>query len=756
MILSKKYKGLNYNKTVTVGEHIVQMPSICEEVSDILFFNESEENAFWDREKILKEQYDDRWLKFLPNQTKIYQDASLLDEDGYYYTLNKEDSDYVIRVYEREIKRRTEGIFVRIGNDIVWFSGDYWFVLMWCKTKRPDKKSDYFDYREFQRDFFYLIWYVNISPHILGLFISKPKKTGITNLMWLYYLNKATMTKNINLGSMNIDLDKSSKTFRDHFMYAYNGLPNALKPEYKRKLETEGVITFGKRYSGAKGRKKALSDSEDELNTTVMSVPTMPHAFDVDVFTDIWYDEAPKLKTDFGIIYRSNSAGTSIQDYIVGKIWVTSYTPDEDSVSFLSAKELFYQSELKTVKPSSNGQTESKLICHHIPAYRSWGTSFDKFGKCNERDAQEKIQFGRDQLKDRPRELLSLTRMYANTKREAWSIGGEGSAFDNIRLGELYIDVEEEERDSPQPIYQSGKLIWNNPYWEVGLKNKRPRGQFCPVKFVPLTQAELDKGEKGRLRIYQPIPTDHQNMALRYGRDEYGCLLSPPKFLYTTGADPTSQAAASEVIQGSKNAFYTMSRSDLSIDARFGKIITGVINLEYVYRPEIANEAYEDLVKQIIWTGSLSGIEANVPTMATMLMEEGLGHFMLVKDKSGVPMIWERWMGLPQEKDKQYHLLRTTGNQDHKTMIEYFMMLAKNFLYEPDEGSKDYGRTVKTLRLLEQCMKLTPLDTKLFDCFMGFGYCLYTNDIYTNILMKPETDIFNDNNVAAVLRALVA
>lgn len=754
MITSKIYKELEYSETVTVGEHCIKMPELPEDPKEIFFLNEKSEDAFWDRNKALKD-YPDLWFKFIPGEdgTKIWQDATLFDEEGYATHLNKADTAIIIDTYEIEMKRRTEGVHVRIKNKIVWFTGDYWFVLMWCKTKRPDKRGEYFDHREFQQEFFYIIHHVNASDVIWGCDFSKAKKTGITNLMWLYYLNKATMSKNLNLGCMNIDQDKAAKTFRDHFLYAYNGLPLALKPQWKRKSEVEGVITFAKRTTAAKSVKR---NPDDELNTTVMCVPTVMHAFDVDVFTDIWYDEGPKYKSDFGVIYRSNSAGASVQDYMVGKIWVTSYTPDEDSVSFLAAKSLFYDSELKTIKDNSNGQTISKLICYHIPAYRSWGTSFDKYGKCNEKEAADKIQLQRDLLKDKPRELLSATRMYANTKREAWSIGGEGSAFDNIRLGGLYIDVEEEERDTPAGLYIPGDFQWVNAYWEVGLKNKRPTGQFCDVKFVPLTGEQLTRGEKGKVRMFRDIPKEHRNLALKYGRDEYNCLNAPPRFLYHTGGDPASQAAASEVIQGSKNAFYTMSRPDDRMDSQFGKIVTGVIHFEYVARPELANEAYEDLVKQIIYTGSLNAIEANVPDMATKLMQEGLGKFMLVKNRDGVPCIWERWMGLPDEPGKEYSLLRTTGNADHKNMIEYFMTLAKNYFYKPEEGAKDYGATIKSLRLLDKCMKLTPLDTKLFDEFMGWGYCLYSIDIYGAILMKPDDRLYNDINIQTVLRALAS
>ena len=325
---------------VSIGEHKFKIPDPAAK-SDILFYDDKD--PYWNRDRVL-EDYRDIWFSFVPGKTgtKLYQDATLYNKDDVLVSLNKEDSDWIMMAYEREWKRRTYGVHFKNGKDkIEWLTGDHWFTLMWAKTKRPDKVSDYFDFRYFQAEYFYLIWYVNNHPDHEGLFISKPKKTGITNLHWIYYLNKSTMTKNINVGNMNIDQQKGAKTFRDHFMYAFNGLPMALQPSVKSKSETDGLIVFGERTTNS-GRRMKKPHSDQELGTSVMCVPTMINAFDVDVFSDQWYDEPPKYKSDFGEVYRSNAGATSIQSFTVGKKWLTSYTPEGEAPSFISAKDLEY------------------------------------------------------------------------------------------------------------------------------------------------------------------------------------------------------------------------------------------------------------------------------------------------------------------------------------------------------------------------------------------------------------------------------
>lgn len=745
-----RYKNLTYKTVYTVGEHKIQMPPLPDDPNEVYFINEEPENAYWDRDKVLK-GYSDVWSKFVPYYTKVNQDASILDERGAYASLNHEDTEYLFATYEKEMNRRRNGVFMRVENEIMWVTGDMWFVLMWCKTKRPDKKGDYFDFRVFQLEFFYLIYHTDISEHILGLFISKPKKTGITNLVWLTFLNRITMTKNINLGNMNIDQDKGAKTFRDHFLYSFNGLPPAFKAQVKTKSEADGKITFGKSGGSKKGN-ASFNEYEDELGSSVLCVPAVSHAFDVDVFTILWYDEPPKYKSDFGEIYRSNSAGTSIQDYIVGKIYLTSYTPEDSGPSFMSSKQLFYDSELRTIKPGFT-QTKSRLICYHIPAYKSWATSFDKYGRCNEKEAMAKIQAQRDAIKDKPKELQALIRQYANDKDEAWAVGGKGSVFDPMRIIELSKNLEARQRESPENLYTAGNLKWSNELWNINPKLRR-RGEFCSVYFEPLTEAELLREDEYTLREYHPLPVDQRNMALRFGRDEAGNLLPPPVFLNTLGADPTSHAEASEVIEGSTNSYWVMNRYNEALDMAKQKVASKIFMYEYYARPESPDDSFDDLLKLIIYTGALSAVESNASTFATNLMSEGLGNYMLVNDLNGIPTIWKRWMGMTREPEKKFHLLKTVASGEKKKTLEEFVRLWKAYIRKPFPGGKDYGATIESERIFNDLGNLDIKEsTRKFDTFMGSGWCLWCDEIYSNILMYEDENKPTLNEIGALLRA---
>lgn len=746
--------GSDYRKAKQVGEHIILMPDYSKWSNDeILFINEKD--AFWRRDLLLKE-YKKIWFDFIPYKTQINKDATLYDNDGLLISLNNEDTKWFLTILEREMRRRRDGVLMKNGDEIVWLTGDHYFTLMWCKTKRPDKKGDWFDYREFQSDFFYLINHTNITEWVKFLFLSKAKKTGITNLMWLYYLNKYTRTKNINGSNMNIDQDKGAKTFRDHFLYAYNGLPMIFKPQWKSKSEIDGIIVFGKRYSNSSKSKLIYNDAEDELNTTVMCVPTMPHALDVDVFEDSWYDESPKVKGDFGEIYRSNSSSTAIQDFNVGKSWFTSYTPEESGESFMFCRDLFFGSELQTVMPDSNGKTKSGGICHHIPAFVSWSTSFDKYGKCNEVDALRKIQEGRDRLKGNARELAGEVRKYANTKKEAWTTAGAGSVFDNIRLGDLLSDVEKEQRDDLNGGFKEFDLLWSRDEWNI-LRNRRRKGEFSTLKFVPVSEDKKEKGIHGKYRQYFDFYYGYENLALKQGRDEIGNLLAPPEYSGVLGVDPTQYAAGNEVLEGSKNSAFFINMPKESVNSYSRAVVSKVFVFEYYERPELPEEAFEDILKLILFTGALVICEGNAPYVATRLMEEGLGNYMLIKDENGIITTWERWMGMSDESAKKYQLIRTTSNsQTNKGILEDIVRSIKSYIDKPREGTgeKDYGRTIKSERFLKQCMDFDATDTRKADTVMSGGYALLGMEVYLGMLMDMKEDYYSGASFNFVMNAL--
>jgi hypothetical protein len=745
------------SKIIRVGEHHITIPQPLSK-ADVLFYDEKPDRAFWRRDDVIK-QFRKIWFDFIPYHTQINKSATLYDQDGILTSLSEDDTNYIIDTFKQEIDRRRNGVFMKNHKEIVWITGDHYFALMYGRMQRHDGMGSYADFREFQAEFFYLIHHVWSQPHILGLIMSKAKKTGITNMLWLYYLNRSTLNQNRNYGYMNIEQGQAAKTFRDYFLYAYNSIIPAMRPAIKQKSEADGTITFGNGFRNSKKAQMMAYDSSDELNSSVFCVPTKDKAFDVAVMSDIAFDEPTKYKQSFENIWSTNKESVKIQSKFNGRAWAFNYTTGDDTDSFRETREIFMASKLKTILPTSQNQTKSGLIAHHIPAIKSWEGAFDVHGRCNEVKAMQENLFEREKVRGDKRKLQAIKRQYANDEKEAWASAGAGSTFDNIRLGDLLSDLEADERDDIETPYQEGRLVWSNSLWETGTIKKRPTGQFCTVNFVPLTQDEKDRGDVGRLRIYYDIPKVHQNIALKQGRDEWGNLIAP-MFKYYGGADPTNYAAGHEVLEGSKNAYQIWSIPDESQNTLNKKIVTNVLCMEYFDRQEMPTDAYEDLVKLMVYTGAIMAVEANVPYSATKLMEEGFGHFMIVKynesSTNSYYTPWKRHMGMAHEMEKKYQLLRRSVNATGNDILESFIRYIKTYFQEPAPGDRDYGKTFKSARAINQLMNFEAENTKIYDLAMCMGWSFFAYEMWYNSLQHEYDEYQDPNNIAAVLRAFAS
>lgn len=757
--------GLNYKQHILVGEHLIHLPDLPKDRNEILFIDNKPEEAYWniaDSEgKIIgtrRTPYNKLFTEFIPYKTKIDCSHTKYDDNtGELLQLSSDDTKIILNIYKDEKYKRTNGVFIRNGNDIEYLTRSHWFTLQHCKMFGNSKNDGYGFFYKYQRDVFYLLKYM-WQDWCLGLDISKAKKTGITQIIdGGYCLDMGTSMSQWMIGFMSrneqVAIDNNMKLF----LHAFDNLPLALRPKVGYKAPKGGNIEF----TELSKSNSTKSNNDEVLNTRVFCVPTAEHSFDshfmnilrMDEFPKYWQDSKKKPKD----ILNGNKAGAKDQDFFRGRCILSSYPPEVDDIGSEQAGEVFRESKLSTMK---HGKTESELICYHIPAYKSLKSCIGISGDCDEGKAMEILNNNRERLKKDKKALLAEIRQNPNTEEEAFGSNTGGSVFDMPRLTEIGRHIENERKGSPRTPYMEGRLEWINWKWELGLKNKRPKGEFCDVKFIPLTDEEMERGEEGRVRIYRDLPTHLKNSVLRNGRDEYGCIIPPAIHKYIYGADPTSHAAASEVIEGSKNSYTIFSRRDEQMDAIMRGVASGGFDMQYFFRPELPDEAYEDFIKMVIYTGALGIVEANMPEFATRMIAEGLGRFLIVKDKDGNKCIWSRWMGLAHEPDKQYHLIRTTGNSpDSKLILESFVRLFIAYIQRPADGEKDYGINIKEDRLIEQMKKITKVwetggSTKLFDIFMSAGYALYADDIYSGLLVEGQSDPYSGASFAAVMAAL--
>jgi hypothetical protein len=535
----------------------------------------------------------------------------------------------------------------------------------------------------------------------------------------------------------------SDAALETNFMYIYHalmGLPMALQPMVANLPKASGEISFGSKiYRGNNKKQAALSqiDQDTALNSKIKTLPTKIKAFDAPVVFRAVIDEPTKIYSDSKIsvrqLFDTTLATIKFGQKINGKLYLACYVSEENDAGVVDCRTIFFDSELKT--KGAGKRTKSELICHHVSALYSYIFLIDKFGVCDEIEANNIISEALLKSKGNPKTYQSMKRQNARNKKEAWEIGGSTSTFNPIPLIEQIETVTENTNNGIHNMI-AGRLIWNNAAWEMGKKDKRPKGHFTQVRFIPLTEDDIRDGIEPDFWIDKDFLTlGVANECLSRGTDAEGFLLPPRSFKNVGGADTVKWASG--VQEGSKLAYGTMSVYDPILDSTRRKISSKKIVSIYHGRPDNPHEGYEQLIKETIFFSKLQIVEANEPTFANMMLSEGLGYYMIFKDKKAPTfslLTFESWMQLGVD----FNFIHRTKNASHDTVLETIIRCAKDYLYV-GQDEPNYVELIHFVPLLQQFLEFDSEDTQKSDLVMMFGYMVLAHDYYISTILNKTS-----------------
>lgn len=705
-------------KIIQIGEHRIELPPYPTSKSEILFFEEK--MPYWRRQTDLPKLFFD-YNKY---HTAINRDLTLYDNDGVLISLSEEDTKLLQYYQTRELRRRTEGVWFKNGTDIIWMPGDYYFNLQWGPMLSLPQQ--YGDFRWFQNDVMILKSKVDTDPDDLGLYLAKAKKTGISQIMSGAYVNEATMIRGKNFGIMSKTFEQDAKPLNMALIFhIIERLPDILMPEERKRNEHEIIFGRSKNY-------KTLKTQTKPLNTRIFASKTKPTGFDGPVMHKVWLDEFPKYweaaKQSPELVFNKTQETVKKQQIINGKMYLTSYSPEDDNRGYREARKIYFESKLATRDKILN-RTKSNLICHTIGTLESAEGTFLPNGKTDQKKAFYFNEAERNAVKNDKSKYLAKQRQYPRNEDEAWGTSGMSTVFDTIRIGFQKSDLEAMHISGARP-YQEGRLIWANQMWELGKFDARPKGQFCPVFFEALTEDQISNNNEGRLHIFEmPAPEQRCLALLHKSKDENGKIKPLQTSINIGGIDPTDYANASTVNVGSKNAAYCMNLYDPILDTKKNRVASNILLSEYFFRPENPDEFYEDMVKEIIFFDKRVIVEANKKWLVTKLINEGLYNYLLLRKSDGTIS--------PYKEGDENKLVSTTHD-----LIDSIVRLIKRYTAEVvgQDAGIDYLKHIKSKRLLDQLGNFDPTNTKIYDLVMAFGY--------TRLAAESFSIFKNSENVA--------
>lgn len=691
------------SKVITLGEHKWELPPMPGTADEVLFSKEIKRNQYWCRLTDFP-KYFYAW----DSETILFSEHTLYDELGAAISLNRSDSKRLLELRDQELRRRRLGVWFMNDGEPTYLTGGHYFMLQWGQlmgSVNSRTNEPYAEYREFQAHTSYFLLKCKQDKDCLGAYLLKPKKTGITQLLALDILDESTRLRGKWFGMMSKTLVPDCRDVNfQMYKHGLENLPNIMKPSIANENLT--MIFYGNPVNNKNNSRKKRAQAAGNLkwlNTRVSALPTKANGFDGGFPFRGWLDELPKYEDPYPEdVIPPTSAAMKMQTTITGKLWASSYTPENDKKNKEQAEKFYYESKLRTRDDVSN-RTKSEMYAYFINVLDSALGSHDVYGKADRRKTQIWISSQAEKLKNDKAALQSFHRQNPTCEEDAWRSGGAGgSTFDNIRLAARKFKIEEDLRVGRLP-YRECNLEWTGPDKKL-------------VVVVPITFDEKKAGKEGLFRLYcerwWPVESLNEPVVADL-RDEEGRLRPSDNCRFIAGLDPTNFAAGRLIAQGSKNSLWVFSLPDSNVNALARANVTERHVLEYLYRHDRPTDTYDDIKKVIHLFGCPIAIEGNMGWAVSMLIAEGLQNFVLVRDRKTKAIV-------PYSHAEHQSMITTSKNRISGD-IQELVRLTTEYIALPRHGDEyDKLESIDSEVLLSDLMRFDAENTKEYDHSIGF------------------------------------
>ena len=703
--------------TYAVGEHTFTTPPIPNK-KDILFSEKPIKDQYWQRKLAIS----DIPAYFYAWNTEVEFDADATEWRGKTLkALSIKDTFRIKEFRDREIRRRKDGVWFMNNGEYTYITGHHYFALTWFSMMAVDNfldpESKFGMYLQFQRDFFYFYEICKKTTYGRGGMVVKPKKTGVTMLMGAICLNEATLHREKLIRIMSTrQKDANSSCFK-YIDFAVQRMPTILTPSIGN-LNTSSIIFDMPEKKNSKAAAKLRETNADYYSTQITTVPTANNSFDTLTNYLAWVDEFTKIKTE------ANPKGlheVTIDTVMQGMqqkgiIMYTNYTQEENDESFEEGRQIFKDSYLHTVDVKT-GMTKSKLICYTMlvqhgifPDLKDGKmVGINKYGLPIMQDIKTMMDDIIDQIKDNPAKLQGFRRRMPQNEQDPWlEAGGERQMFDVLRLT---AQMQQIEIDHDTPEYFN--LRFEIPPRKIDEVSTRCTFEGR-ILYDATTEEDMKKGDFGRFMWYDKQWTPHffleKNLNKLVIDDRNGLLrprLDTPFFI---SVDPTNYSLKKDVVVGSKNAIQVFILHNNELNGYFGENVTNRrLMVDYLYRHDKPHHVVMDVIMCALYFGAYVLIESNMATIATKMIEMGLGNFVLYVNP-------ETDMLEPYREGRNLKPFKTQSG----SVGQYFVS-AMNHLKEPEiEGERDEMKFIKSMDVLKQLARIKPEETTKFDAGMCY------------------------------------
>ena len=539
-------------------------------------------------------------------------------------TLNKIKSMFDFRTYSDEIKskyatyidteweRRDNGYWFMCGGEPTYLTGSHYFYLNWSKIDVGNPQ-----FRQANRIFFYFWEACKADNRCYGMCYLKNRRSGFSFMASAETVNQATQTRDSRYGILSKTGADAKKMFTDKVVPLSSALPFFFKPIMSGMDRPKTELSYS--VPGVRLSKKNIKNITDEddvldgLDTSIDWKNTDNNSYDGEKLILLVHDESGKWQKPNNVKDNWSVTKTCLRlgAKIIGKCMMgsTSNKLDDGGQEF---KDLYYQSDLRTVKRNRNGQTPSGLYALFINAYWNMEGFFDKFGwpvfETPERPVGgidgDLIRVGVtdywqaevDGLKDDADRQNEYYRQFPLTEKHAFRDEATNSLFN---LTKIYQQIDWNEEMIMNGYVRTGSFQWKN-----GIKD---------------SEVVWSENKNGRFKTSWFPPVEMQNhviekQGIKYpGNKDYGVF----------GCD-SYDISGTVGGGGSKGSLHGLTTFTLDPNVPNNRFF-----LEYIARPQTAEIFFEDVLMALVFYGMPLLAENNKPRLLYHIKNRGYRGFSM-------------------------------------------------------------------------------------------------------------------------------
>jgi hypothetical protein len=635
----------------------------------------------------------------------------------------------------KEFKRRREGLWFMNNGKAVYITPEHYMGMQWNQMADT---GGYKDFRIAQANMYYFAKACLVDRRSVGMFFTKGRRTGFTEMAIDHIVELSTTTKNQKIG-ITSKSDTDAAVVFQKYSYVIQNLPFFFQPVVKGKIDDIKKMVFGKPSDNSRAAKKNKDTStSDYLNTTVDYRATALLSYDSVKLNFYFGDEASKWEYLSYLEHWANIEPTMIQGgRVVGKAFIGS-TLNPMKKGGEDFKKMDIGSNV--LKRNENGSTSTGLYAYFLPAHQNAEDYTDKYGVCH-----TVVEKGKSFVNAQGELKLIGALQYFETDFKSKRLLGEKNYWNARRLNPITkIDAFRDE--SVSTLLNEEKINEQLDYNELyDTRKTLVRGNFSWENIQERSGDVIwTPTEKGRFLVGW-LPTEDLRNKKIMKRNEFGHVCFHPLNddlgafgidTYdqdsTQGSELESTENGSEYNGGSKGAMLGLTGTTLK------NVPNNFFFLEYITRPQTAEIFFEDCLMACVFYGMPALIESNKMRLLMHFRNRGYRGYSInrfdkpmsklsqtEKDLGGIPssgadIITSHWTGLESYIDKyvgNYH----QGQNDIAIREEGEM------------GSMPFERT------LRDWAKFNVKDRTAFDASIASGYAVMAVNRRPYIDPKPPT-----------------